>query len=171
MSEHIHWHEGLFLQPHHLQALQRQLLSLVGSERRLRSPYPYGLVEARLSPDALENMLVQFDRLRAIMPSGLEVNIPENADLPALDIKGAFAAGKGGFGVSLGIPLWYASRANAVDQDGGATGGAPSGSIAPLSRNCSTRTPERTRSLCWCAASTRGSCSTPTTRLTWRSCR
>src|SRR6185295_4706473 len=117
MSEHVHWHEGLFLQPHHLQALQRQMQHLVASERRVRSAYPYGVVEARLSPDALENMLVQFDRLRVIMPSGLEVNIPENADLPALDIKQAFAAGSGGFRVSLGVPLWYGSRANAVDQD------------------------------------------------------
>lgn len=117
MSEHVHWHEGLFLQPHHLQALQRQVQHLVASERRVRSAYPHGLVEARLSADALENMLVQFDRLRVIMPSGLEINVPENADLPALDIKAAFAAGSGGFRVSIGVPLWYASRANAVDQD------------------------------------------------------
>src|SRR4051812_30740477 len=119
MSIHVHWHEGLFLQPHHLQALQRQMLSLLASERRVRTPYPYGVVEARLSADALENMLVQFDRLRVIMPSGLEVSVPDNADLPALDIKQAFASGSGGFTVSLGVPLWYASRANAVDQNGG----------------------------------------------------
>ncbi|MEX2217763.1 MAG: type VI secretion system baseplate subunit TssK [Phycisphaerales bacterium] len=117
MTMHVHWHEGLFLQPHHLQALQRQMLTVAASERRLRTPYPYGLVEARLSPDALENMLIQFDKLRVIMPSGVEVSVPENADLPALDIKAAFASGSGGFNVSLGVPLWYASRANAVDQE------------------------------------------------------
>jgi type VI secretion system ImpJ/VasE family protein len=119
MSIHVHWHEGLFLQPHHLQALQRQMLNLLASERRVRTPYPYGVVEARLSADALENMLVQFDKLRVIMPSGVEVNVPDNADLPALDIKAAFAGGSGGFTVNLGVPLWYASRANVVDQNGG----------------------------------------------------
>ena len=32
--------------------------------------------------DPLGNMLVRFDRLRVIMPSGLEVAFPDNADLP-----------------------------------------------------------------------------------------
>jgi type VI secretion system protein ImpJ len=115
MSGHIHWHEGLFLQPHHLQALQRQTLELVAGERRLRMAYPYGLIECRVSSDALENMLVRFDRLRAVMPSGLEVDVPGNADMPALDIKKAFASGSGSFTVSLGVPMWYAGRANAID--------------------------------------------------------
>ena len=51
MQEQVHWHEGLFLQPHHLQAMQRQGIERAASERRLRFAYPYGLVEAKLSPD------------------------------------------------------------------------------------------------------------------------
>ncbi|MBL9031135.1 MAG: type VI secretion system baseplate subunit TssK [Phycisphaerae bacterium] len=119
MSEPIHWHEGLFLQPHHLQGLQRSIDEQVWSERRLRMPFPYGVVEARLSSDALENMLVQFDVLRVVMPSGLVVDAPETADLPALDIKRAFAAGSGSFSISLGVPLWYAGRANTIDAGAG----------------------------------------------------
>src|SRR3954447_8576717 len=115
----VHWHEGLFLQPHHLQAMQRSLLEQSIGERKLSFAYPYGLIDAKISADALENMLVRFDRLRVVMPSGLEVSVPDNAELPALDIKQAFASGSGGFTVSLGVPLWYASRANAVDQNGG----------------------------------------------------
>ena len=111
----VHWHEGLFLQPHHLQAMQHQFLDRLAVERRLNWLYPYGIVEAKLSPDDLENMLVRFDRLRVIMPSGLEVNVPENADLPSLDISQPFAAGSTAFTVSLGLPLWYASRANTID--------------------------------------------------------
>ena len=37
---------------------------------------PIGVIEARLSRDELENKRVRFDKLRAIMPSGLEVNYP-----------------------------------------------------------------------------------------------
>ena len=111
----IHWHEGLFLQPHHLQTMQRHVVSLLGSERRLGRPYPYGLVESKLSDDGLANLLVQFDRLRAVMPSGLEVRVPETTDLPAFDIKAAFEAGRGAFTVCLGVPLWYAERANTVE--------------------------------------------------------
>lgn len=121
----VHWHEGLFLQPHHLQLMQRQLLGAVASERRLGMAYPYGLIEARLSPDALSNMLVRFDRLRVVMPGGLMVDFPENAELPALDIKRPFQAGSGSFTVSLGVPLWQQSRGNAIEPVGGNGQAAP----------------------------------------------
>src|SRR2546423_10906354 len=104
---YVHWHEGLFLQPHHLQWMQRQFLGQFWSERRLAWPYPYGLVESKLSTDALQNMVVQFDELRVVMPGGLEVNVPENADLAPLDIRQAFLGSSSPFTVSLGIPVWY----------------------------------------------------------------
>ncbi len=115
-SAQIHWHEGLFLQPHHLQYLQRQLLNRMVHERRLGWAYPYGVIESKLSADALENMLVRFDRLRVVMPSGVEVHVPVNADLPALDIKRPFEASSDAFTVSLGVPLWYADRGNTISQ-------------------------------------------------------
>ncbi len=114
MSVQIHWQEGLFLQPHHLQRMQKGLADIVSEERRLGWPYPYGLIEARLSRDELENMRVRFDKLRAIMPSGLEVKYPENAELPSLDIKQAFSKGNI-FRVFLGVPLWQDARANTVN--------------------------------------------------------
>ena len=117
MSVEIHWSEGLFLQPHHLQRMQRNLGTRVAEERRRFTPFPYGVVEARLSRDELENKRIRFDRLHAVMPSGLEVNYPENAELPSLDVAQAFAKGSGSFTVLLGVPLWQNARANTVSQD------------------------------------------------------
>ncbi len=77
----------------------------------------------KLSADALENMLIRFDRLRVVMPSGIEVNFPENADIPSLDIKQAFEASSNAFTVSLALPLWYSTRANAIDPAAAAAGG------------------------------------------------
>src|SRR6266436_5690544 len=114
MSVKIHWQEGLFLQPHHFQRMQKSLEDEIASERRLAWPYPFGVIEARLSRDELENKRVRFDKLRAIMPSGLEVNYPASAELPSLDIAQAFSKGDGSFTVSLGVPLWQSSRANTV---------------------------------------------------------
>jgi len=118
----VHWHEGLFLQPHHLQLMQRQSSDQFDAERRLAMPYPYGMVECRLSGDALENMMIQFDSLRVVMPSGLVVSVPETTDLPALDIKAAFESSSAAFTVYVGVPLWYATRANAIER--GAAGDA-----------------------------------------------
>ena len=117
MAGQVHWHEGLFLQPHHLQVFQRQLQEQFADERHMSWAYPYGVIESKLSGDALENMMVQFDRLRVVMPSGVYVKQGANMDLSALDIKRAFEAGSGLFTISLGVPLWYAGRANAVGDD------------------------------------------------------
>jgi type VI secretion system ImpJ/VasE family protein len=118
MPIQIHWQEGLFLQPHHLQRMQKSLRDEISAERRLAWPYPYGLVEARLSRDELENFRIRFERLRVIMPSGLEIHYPENSELPSLDIKQAFSKGAGTFNLSLGVPLWQNARANTLNGDG-----------------------------------------------------
>ena len=50
---HVHWHEGLFLQPHHLQIMQRRLEAEVCRARALFNPFCFGVVESRLSHDDL----------------------------------------------------------------------------------------------------------------------
>ncbi len=113
----IHWCEGLFLRPHHLQYMQNRILENFAKERRLYWYYPYGVLEMRISDDELENMRVSFDRLSVVMPSGLEVSVPDNAYLPSLDIKEAFASSSGPLTVSLGVPTWSLSQGNVIDKD------------------------------------------------------
>ncbi len=114
MSLEIHWHEGLFLQPHHLQRMQKGIHDRLCAERKLNWAYPYGVLEARLSRDELENMRIRFDRLRAVMPSGQVVDYPDHAELPSLDIKQALAKSVAGFKLFLAVPLWQNARANSV---------------------------------------------------------
>jgi type VI secretion system protein ImpJ len=120
MSLDIHWHEGLFLQPHHLQRMQKTIHDSVCAERKLAWAYPYGVLEARVSRDELENKRIRFDRLRAIMPSGQYIDYPENAELPSLDIKPALDKSGGGFKLFLGVPLWQNARANTLKSAGDA---------------------------------------------------
>ncbi len=115
----VHWHEGLFLQPHHLQCLQRQVGESLAGERRFALAYPYGLIESRLSHDALGNSQVRFDQLRAVMPSGLYVDVAGNADLPVLDIKRVLQASSAPVTVSLAVPVWQSARANTIETRSG----------------------------------------------------
>lgn len=108
----IHWHEGLFLQPHHLQFMQRRMLTEIRAARSLFAPYCFGVMESALSYDDLADGRIRFERLRAIMPSGQEVWYPEGANLPAIDIKAELARGAGPLEVLLGVPLWTKNRAN-----------------------------------------------------------
>lgn len=109
---HVHWHEGLFLQPHHLQIMQRRLFTEVRGARSLFNPYAYGVLESRISHDSLADGRVRFERLRAILPSGQEVFFPEDANVPALDIKAELTRSAAPLDILLGVPLWTRSRAN-----------------------------------------------------------
>src|SRR5512140_2198336 len=113
---YVHWHEGLFLQPHHLQSMQRRFQVDLRAARALFSPFPFGVVESRLSQDELANGIVKFERLRAIMPSGQEVFVPEEANLPTLDIKPELVRSGGGIEILLAVPLWSRNRDNAFRQ-------------------------------------------------------
>jgi len=111
----IHWHEGLFLQPHHLQRLQKQIVDQFAFERSIAYPYRYGVIEAKLSHDDLQNHRIRFQKLQLVMPGGTLVSYPENAVLPSLDIRDAFAMNPKGFMVYLGLPHWFDSRANTIE--------------------------------------------------------
>ena len=104
------------MQPHHLQTMQHRLESDIRAARAFCTPFCFGVVAARLSHDDLADGRVRFDHLGVIMPSGQEVFFPEDANLPALDIKAELARGAGALEVLLAVPLWTKKRANAFRQ-------------------------------------------------------
>ena len=112
---HIHWHEGLFLQPQHFQRLQQGFHELMHEQRRLIAPYPAGIMEARIASDALADFRLHFDHLRVLMPSGQEVCVPENADLPDLPLKHLLAGAPQGITIHLALPVWQEKRANTIE--------------------------------------------------------
>ena len=110
----VHWHEGQFLQPHHFQALQRHLGDAMGVERQWLMAYPYGLAQLEVSTDALANWRLDVRRLRAVMPGGRVIDVPGNAELPPLDLKGRFDPNGDPLTLYLAVPTFHADRANAV---------------------------------------------------------
>lgn len=120
---HIYWSEGLFLQPHHLQLMQRSVSDGFSRERALGFSYPYGLIESDVSRDDLNNKSLKFKRLRAVMPSGLYVALGENTDMSSLNIEQAFSRTHDGFMVYLGVPVYNELRANTQVQTMGQTNG------------------------------------------------
>lgn len=115
MSDMIHWHEGLFLRPQHLQRLQRSLRDLVSSERRHALAYPFGVMASDLIRDHLDEFQVRFRRLHAVLPiSGRLVRYPEQADLEPLDIERAFNASSEPLRIFLGVPHYQEKRSNTI---------------------------------------------------------
>ncbi len=122
--EQVHWYEGLFLQPHHLQAMQHRLAMQSAGARSMCFPYHYGLISSRLSAEAVQNKQIRFEQLHVVLPSGLEIDVPGNTDLPLLELGKAFENATAPLTVSLGVPIWYESRANSLEQGSSVDGRA-----------------------------------------------
>lgn len=116
MKRQIHWSQGLHLQPHHLQQFQLHIADTLIDERRLRMPYPYGVILEELDGQELERGVVYFKQLRIVMPGGTFFDFPHNGVLDRLDVRSAYEGLRDDecLVVSLGVPRWSESKANAA---------------------------------------------------------
>lgn len=103
-EESIHWPEGLFLHPHHLQQLQNAMESRDRTERSFHMAHPFGLIDFEFDRDALQSQRVVVKRLSAVMPSGTEISMPGNAQIPVLDLDDVLADHHEPFMVYLSLP-------------------------------------------------------------------
>jgi len=104
----VHWEEGLFLQPHHLQRMQKHLLDGLAHERSFAWEYPYGVLDMKVVTNELSRShVVRVEELRAIMPNGLEVWVPYNTAPLAADLKKALTVNQDVLMVNLAVPRWH----------------------------------------------------------------
>ena len=110
----VHWSEGMFLRPHHLQAGQRWLENALRAGLDATRPYAWGFLSLEIAPAPLEKLTLRLDACVARLKDGTWVKIPENTVVPPLDFEKAFDAVRGPLDIYLGIPLMQAVRANTV---------------------------------------------------------
>ena len=67
----IHWHEGLLLQPHHLQQLVRVTNESLTYKTRLLSPFHWGVYRLEIDEDALAGGRFVVTELEAMLEDGL----------------------------------------------------------------------------------------------------
>ena len=82
----VHWAEGLFLQPQHLQRFQQNVAHDSYALFALQQPYPYGVIELELNEDALLEQRVEIRRLKAVLRDGTLLDMPHNASVPPLTV-------------------------------------------------------------------------------------
>lgn len=114
-EETLHWNDGLFLQPHHLQRLQRTALIYGRTNRKMYMPYPCGLIDFEVDLEALASARVLVKRFSAVMPDGLEISMPGNTVLPPLDLTNTVKEHPEDITVSLAVPLWSEFDANLAE--------------------------------------------------------
>ena len=110
----IHWSEGMFLRPHHLQAGQRWMENLVRTGLDSIRPFGWGFVTLEVAAEPLENFTLRLDTCTVRMKDGTWVRIPENTEVPPLNFQDALEAAGGPLDIYLGIPQMQEVRANTV---------------------------------------------------------
>ncbi|HTU21199.1 MAG TPA: type VI secretion system baseplate subunit TssK [Gemmataceae bacterium] len=113
-SRAAHWHEGMFLRPHHFQAAQRYEAAQRDRAAKWDLHYNWGLRALELNPTALGNHRLVVQRLQARLRDGTLVALPEDADAPAVDLKGPLE-GDRSLKVFLAVPSLRLGRANVAE--------------------------------------------------------
>ena len=110
----IHWSEGMFLRPHHLQAAQRRVETVINTGFDSLRPYAWGFMRLNIASEPLENFTLRLDECLGRMKDGTWIHVPENTEVPPLDIQDAVEAAQGPLEVYLGVPQMQEVRANSV---------------------------------------------------------
>ena len=122
MTNHaVHWGEGLFLRPQHLQAAERHSREELRISENWGQGYPYGLQSIDIDEDALANWRVVLRTCHIRLHDGTHLRYPEDANLAALDLpKDAFDR-QSTVMVHLAVPPLRLGHSNAAPQAGDAT--------------------------------------------------
>jgi type VI secretion system protein ImpJ len=90
----VHWTEGLFLRPHHLQQGDRYLESAIESRARHVTPYPWGFATLEIDRDLAQQSKFALRRGSGIMPDGGLFDFPAESPAPAAIEAPETAAGQ-----------------------------------------------------------------------------
>lgn len=111
----IHWAEGMFLGPQHLQSADRSLRDLVRTAEDWSTGYSYGFRVLEIDRDALTNRRVLLPRCHARLRDGTHFRYPEDASLPPATVPDdAFRTPSDRPMVYLAVPRLELGRANSA---------------------------------------------------------
>ena len=85
----VHWTEGLFLRPHHFQALERAWAERLALSMAATDPCGYGLVRFEIDPAALANRKFEVRRCQAVLRDGTLVWLEPGEEPGRLDLAAA----------------------------------------------------------------------------------
>lgn len=112
----VHWHEGMFLRPHHFQAQQRHADAAALTQSSWDCHHYWGVRYLEWDAAALANSRLVVRRLAARLRDGTSVRVPEDCELNSVDLAAALAAApRGEFAVLLALPRVGLGRTNVAD--------------------------------------------------------
>jgi len=112
----VHWHEGMFLRPHHFQLSHAHQAEQSHLSEKWDQHHNWGLRAIDLDLDALANSRLVVRSLKLRLRDGTLVTIPDDGVVPPVDLKPALQQADSAT-VYLGLPVLQAGRANVAGKD------------------------------------------------------
>jgi type VI secretion system protein ImpJ len=111
--EAIHWHDGLFLTPQHLEGAQRRLAALLGRSEDWFRVHSHGLRALEIDRGELDAGRLRVTRCLARLRDGTQVAVPDEVELEPLELRPALGAPGRSATVLLAVPRLRLGRRNA----------------------------------------------------------
>ena len=108
----VHWGEGMFLRPHHMQAAFRRREEELRQEVRRLQPFFWGILRMDIALDQLENFTFEVRELEVKLKDGTALSLGSNLNLPTRSFKTDLDQAGGRMDVWLGVPAWKELEAN-----------------------------------------------------------
>ncbi len=103
MDRPVFWHEGLFLQPQHLQLEHQFFRSLLTPFHKFVAPHFWGIGAIQIAEAGLGNFLFDISGCELVLPDNTHVVYPENALFESRSFEDAWVDGGKPFTVYLGL--------------------------------------------------------------------
>jgi type VI secretion system protein ImpJ len=115
----VHWHEGLFLRPHHFQAAERYVLDQARVSERFDTHYNWGVRSVDIDAEAIKNYRFVVHRLEARTRDGTLVVIGPDTPIAPLDLRPIMERSSPGamVDVLLAVPMLQIGRENTGTAD------------------------------------------------------
>ncbi|MBI4582200.1 MAG: type VI secretion system baseplate subunit TssK [Planctomycetes bacterium] len=108
----VHWEEGMFLRPQHLQMLGRHWHTLLEASLGFAVPFPWGFSQLEIAEEELANGVFKIERCELLLPSGTLVRIPGNTKIDDVNFLDIFAGAELPLDVFFGVPVLRPNLAN-----------------------------------------------------------
>jgi len=112
----VHWHEGMFLRPHHLQAANRYNAQVHQLGDKWDTHFNWGLRTVDIDREAMSNHRLVMLSLRVRLRDGTLISLPEDGTLPPLNLKDALSDTPK-VTIFLAIPELRLGRSNVATTD------------------------------------------------------
>lgn len=110
----IYWHQGLFLQPQHLQMQDMHAQFRTRPYREHAQPHFWGVASLEILKSSLDNRRFELLNCELLFPNGILATFPGNAVIAPRSFDEAWVEGEKPFTIYLGLRKWSRDGRNAT---------------------------------------------------------